>query len=50
MIINRLTGEIKMIEDDGVNYIQELWIVPPDQVSAVQANIIGAQDFTGQGR
>ena len=50
MIINRLTGEINMIEDDGVNYIQELWIVPPDQVGTVQANIVGAQDFTGQGR
>ena len=42
MIINRLTSEINMIEDDGVNYIQELWIVPPDQVGTVQANIAGA--------
>ena len=50
LIINRLTGEINMIEDDGVNYIQELWIVPPDQVGEVQANIGGAQDFPGPGR
>ena len=37
MIINRLTGEVNMIDDDGLNYIQELWFIPPDKVGQVQA-------------
>ena len=36
LIINRHTGEVKAMEDDGVNYIQKLLIVPPDQVNSVQ--------------
>ena len=50
MIINRLTGEVNMINDDGLNYIQELWVVPPDQVGQVQAAMSSDQHFAGQGR
>ncbi len=65
LIINRLTGEINRMEDDGVNYLQTLLIVPPDQVEAVQHHLYHAQyadaphdeeesparpDFPGRGR
>jgi hypothetical protein len=35
LIINRATGEVNQIHDDGLNYIQKLIIVPPAQVSAL---------------
>ncbi len=57
LIINKVTGEVNRMEDDGINYIQRLLIVPPDQIDAVQQNIDehwngqnGSQDFPGQGR
>ena len=57
LIINRVSGEINRMVDDGVNYLQRLRIIPPDQLDAVQAMIGGkadgdprAQDFHGQGR
>ncbi len=65
-IINRVSGEVNRIEDDGINYIQRLLIIPPDQVNAVQQKIAvmksaeeyqfghhdgtDAQDFPGPGR
>ena len=54
MIINRYTGEVNFMEDDGINYIQRLLIVPPDQIEAVQGainavNEMRAQGFVGQG-
>ena len=50
MIINRLTGEINMMEDDGQNYIQELWVVPLDQIGPVQAAMSSDQHFAGPGQ
>ena len=35
LIINKVTGEINRMRDDGVNYLQDLIIVPPDHVDAV---------------
>ena len=29
---NKHTGEANMIEDDGFNYIQELWVIPPEEL------------------
>ena len=54
VIINRHTGEVNYIEDDAVNYIQRLLIVPPDQAEAVQGAIkqvkqLNEQSFGGQG-
>ena len=54
MIINRYTGEVNFMEDDGINYIQRVLIVPPDQIEAVQGainavNEMRAQGFVGQG-
>ena len=34
LIINKDTGEINRIRDDGVNYYQDLLIIPPDHVDA----------------
>ena len=57
VIINRVTGEVNRMEDDGINYLQRLLIVPQDQISMVQEKIResnlmtgGNQDFPGQGR
>ena len=36
VIVNKLTGEVNHLEDDGVNYIQKLLVIPPDKVNAVQ--------------
>ena len=50
MIINRVTGEINLIEDDGYNYLQNLWVVPPDEIEQVQRDQEPSQPFTGPGR
>ena len=50
MIINRLTGEVNMIEDDGLNYIQNLWVVPPDRVGPIQSAMNDSQHFAGPGQ
>ena len=63
-IINKLTGEVNRMRDDGINYLQDLIIVPPDQVdnvaqelAAIQQNTIGKDsgggdeaDFHWQGK
>ncbi len=55
-LINRHSGEVNRIEDDGVNYLQRLKIIPPDQIEAVQELLSqfdgdgSAQGFTGRGR
>ena len=48
MIINRHVGEVICWEDDGINYIQRLLIVPPDQVDAVQGAIDAVNEMRGQ--
>ena len=50
MIISRIRSEVKEIEDDGVNYIQTLWIVPPDEVASVQSKLDEGQPFPERGR
>ena len=50
VIINKLTGEINYMEDDGTNYLQRLLIVPPDQIDAIQEAIAAEQDFQWRGR
>ena len=39
LIINRFTGEVNQMEDDGINYLQRLYIVPGEQVAVVQAEL-----------
>ena len=39
LIINKQTGEINKMRDDGINYLQDLLIIPPDQVDNVAAEL-----------
>ena len=39
LIVNKDTGEINWLEDDGVNYVQSLMVIPPDKVDTVQAKL-----------
>ena len=50
LIINRVTGEINTIEDDGYNYLQNLWVVPPDEIEQVQRDQGAVQPFAGPGQ
>ena len=34
-MINKVSGEINRLRDDGVNYLQDLLIVPPDKIEQV---------------
>ena len=42
-IINRVSGEINRMIDDGINYLQRLLVIPPDQIEAVQAAMMMMQ-------
>ena len=44
--LNKFTGELNAIEDDGYNYIMESWICPPEEVDQQ----IVAAGFPGQPR
>ncbi len=51
VVVNRLSGEINFLRDDGVNYLQDLMVVPPDQIEQVAQQIADPanQDFGRQG-
>ena len=52
VIVNKDTGEINFLEDDGINYVQSLLVIPPDKLEQVQgkmAEIRSAQPFGGPG-
>ena len=36
LIINKVTGEVNVMRDDGVNYLHDMIIIPPDEVENVQ--------------
>ena len=40
LIINKQTGEINKMRDDGINYLQDLLIIPPEQVDNVAAELL----------
>ena len=48
VIVNRMTEAVNYMEDDWINYIQRLIVVPPNQIEAVQ-NAIQHLGFAGQG-
>ena len=58
IIINKVSGEINEMRDDGINYIQDLLIIPPDKIEEVQRQLMAinghgvadGQDFGRQGR
>ena len=39
VIINKITGETNCMRDDGVNYLQDLLIVPPEDIERVAAEL-----------
>ena len=41
--LNKQTGEVNMIIDDGTNYTMGVWVIPRDELSAVDS-----QGFTWQ--
>ena len=50
LIINKITGEVNRLRDDGINYLHDMLVVPPEQVEAVQQAINnGDSPFGGQG-
>ena len=48
LIINKLTGEVSRLRDDGVNYLQDLLIVPPDEILSVQKVLAEGQSPFGR--
>ena len=55
LIINKVTGEINRMRDDGINYLQDLLIIPPDKVDTVAGELMklsqqGTEDGQGFGR
>ena len=36
--------------DDGINYIQHLWVVPENEIEQVQNAMANNPDFTGPGQ
>ena len=43
LIINKQTGEVNKMRDDGINYLQDLIIVPPEQVDRVAGELAAIQ-------
>ena len=31
-VLNKISGEINVLEDDGVNYLMDTWIIPPEEL------------------
>ena len=58
LIINKVSGEINRMRDDGINYLQDMLVIPPDQILAVQQRLwsmesgedASDQSFGWQGR
>ncbi len=48
LIINKISGEVNRMRDDGTNYLQDLLVVPPDEVGALMQMI--EDDPQGFGR
>ena len=48
LIVNKVTGEVNVLRDDGVNYLHDLLIVPPGEVENVQKALQPPMPFGGQ--
>ena len=52
-MVNKATGEINLIHDDGRNFIMKRWIIPVQEVHSylggTQGDDVAASGFTGQG-
>ncbi len=50
LIVNKITGEVNRLRDDGINYLHDMLVVPPDRVNEVQdAMARGESPFTWPG-
>ncbi len=47
LIINKTSGEINRMRDDGINYYQDLLIVPPDRLDELLQEMKQAQTAFG---
>ena len=43
-MVNKVSGEVNHIDDDGSNYTMTMWIVPPDELNSVVQTLV----FHGQ--
>ncbi len=50
LIINKLTGEINRMRDDGINYLQDLMVVPPEFLNEVVQEVHGHDPAAPFGR
>ncbi len=48
LIINKVTGEVTAMRDDGINYLHDMIIIPPDEVEQVQRAVTSSSPFGGQ--
>ena len=44
VIVNKVTGEVSHMVDDGVNYLQRLMVIPPEQLNALQWRMQQAEE------
>ena len=42
LIINKVSGEVNRMRDDGVNYLQDLLVVPPEFLNEVVQEMHGS--------
>ena len=48
-VINKITGTVSNIDDDGINYTMDSYVIPPDQLDDVMA-MTASSSFRGQAR
>jgi hypothetical protein len=47
-MLNKMSGEVNRIDDDGRNYLMHMWVVPPEELTDVVAALAPDEDFTRQ--
>lgn len=48
-VLNKITGELNVMRDDGINYYLDQWIIPKTQVSQAMQIVASESGFTRQG-
>ena len=48
LIINKVSGEVNRLRDDGTNYLHDMLVVPPEEVDQVHAALNSAATFGRQ--
>ena len=47
LIINKESGEINRMRDDGINYYQDLLVIPPDKLEEFRSELMAFQNAQG---